>query len=81
MSRHGRVYSTDTVPSVDAQKRLVIETVKGWTIAKDHASGLMFLYRPNGTKYGQSQTLEAVRVMRSRAIVDAIPRGNYGGIG
>lgn len=80
MSRHGRVYSTDTVPAVDRAKRLVMDTHQGWTLAKDHDSGLMFVYRPDGTKYGQTQTEAAARIMRRRAIVNAIPRGDYGGM-
>lgn len=60
--------------------RSVVDTRKGWTIAKDHDSGLMFLFRPDGTKYGQTQTVEAARILRSRAIVNAIPMPNLGGI-
>lgn len=48
--------------------RTVIDTHKGWTIARDHASGLMFIYRPNGHKYGQTQTEAGARIMRRRAI-------------
>lgn len=48
--------------------RTVLDTVKGWTLAKDHASGLIFLFGPDGRKRGQTQTPEAARIMRSRAI-------------
>lgn len=41
---------------------------KGWKIVKDRDSGLMFILRPDGTKYGQTQTDAAARIMRRRAI-------------
>lgn len=41
---------------------------KGWTISKDRESGLQFIRRPDGTKYGQTQTEAAARIMRRRAI-------------
>ena len=52
-------------------KLSIISTHKGWTIARHNSSGLMFIFRPNGTKYGQTQTEAAARIMRSRAIQGA----------
>lgn len=41
---------------------------KGWTITKDPESGLQIIRRPDGSKYGQTQTEAAARIMRRRAI-------------
>jgi hypothetical protein len=41
---------------------------KGWTITKDSETGLQFIRRPDGSKYGQTQTEAAARIMRRRAI-------------
>lgn len=45
-----------------------VDVHKGWTISKDRESGLQFVYRPDGTKYGQTQTEAAAKIMRRRAI-------------
>lgn len=40
----------------------------GWTISKDRESGLFFVYRPDGTKCGQTQTETGARIIRRNAI-------------
>jgi hypothetical protein len=45
-------------------------THKGWTLADPttNPGGFWFILRPDGTKYGQTQTEAAARIMRRRAI-------------
>lgn len=60
----------DHVPDVHDRDaaRTVVSTYKGWSIARDHATGLMFVHRPDGRKYGQTSTGAGARIMRRRAI-------------
>lgn len=53
----------------------------GWTITKEaEYGGLMVIRRPDGTKYGTTQTEAAAKIMRRRAYVDSIPRLNLAGV-
>lgn len=68
MARSGHHYVQPPSYGGSGPTRSIVDTHKGWTIAKDHASGLMILFKPDGTKHGQTQTVEAARIMRSRAL-------------
>ena len=46
----------------------LINIHRGWTIARHNSSGLMFIFRPDGSKYGQTQTEAAARLMRCKAM-------------
>jgi hypothetical protein len=48
-----------------------IKAYKGWTITKDRESGLQIIRRPDGSKYGQTQSEAGARIMRSRAVQHA----------
>lgn len=48
---------------------MVIKAHKGWTIKIEaEHGGLHVIRRPDGTKYGQTQTEAGARIMRRRAI-------------
>lgn len=54
---------------------------KGWTIAREaEYGGLWVLRRPDGSKHGTTQSEAGIKIMRRRAIVDAIPRMNLAGV-
>lgn len=46
----------------------IIDTHKGWTIARDSDSGQFIIYRPGGRRYGSTPTEAGARVMRRRGI-------------
>lgn len=47
----------------------LIAAHKGWTIkAEAEYGGLMVIRRPDGTKYGTTQSEAGARIMRRRAI-------------
>lgn len=70
--QNSEYHNVPLLAGFDTAGRLVnvdhVNVHKGWTISKDRESGLQFIRRPDGTKYGQTQTEAAARIMRRRAI-------------